>query len=376
MIEVGLTGVDDAGQRSSATVHNPRSVDGRTGETGLLVYTTDRFPRANVTKTAFNETFGNQLAIDGSNTPTITENIHDGNDNAYWTGSNLSGGAFDFSSTFTAAGWPADGTQSIDGTATNNTTEARINKGSTLDLTPYTTLRGAIFISSWPVSGTKQILIGFQDSSNVDVGVRVDIGAYVDTTLFNVRQDFTIPLSDLGVEGETIQSIILDPVDIGAGQPINFYLDILRVQDVGEGVEFVIEPDPGTTLVVTRITVQVEDAYVNANQEGAFGKSGFLGESSLTNGIVLGRTANGAPVPGVSFVIHDLRDWMQFPQTTDVTSSSDGTNTWVTFSTNFDVNGGIPLRASKREGITHRVQDDLTGLVDLKVWASGYVEGE
>mgnify|MGYP004448552553 CR=1 FL=1 len=376
MVDVSFLGHDQKGADARVSVYSPQNDSGRAGDNGFVVYTDDRYQRSNETKVAFNATEGIQMAVDGTATATITENIHDGNDNSYWTGNNLSGGSFNFSSTFSASGWPADGTQSIDGTGTNNNSEARIDKGSTLDLTPYTALRGAIYLTSWPTNGTKQVLIGFQDSSNVDLGVRVDIGSYINTASFNVRQDFAIPLSDLGVEGLTIQSIVLDPVDIGAGQAPNFYLDIIRLQDAGEGVEYLIEPDIGTTFIVNRLTIQVEDVYTASGAVGSFGKSGFLGESTLANGIILGRSANGAPIPNVSFVINDLRDWMQFPQTVDITSGSDGTNTWVQFSSDFSDNGGIPLNSNERESITHRIQDDLTGLVDLKVWASGYARGE
>ena len=376
MVDVSFFGHDQKGADARVSVYSPQNDSGRQGENGFMVYTNERYQRFNTTKVAFNAAYGVQMAVNGTATATITENINNGGDNAYWTPSNLSGGAFNFTSTFSASGWPVDGSQSIDGTGTNNASQARIDKGSTLDLSPYTALRGSIFVTSWPTSGTKQILIGFQDSSNVDVGVKVDIGSYIDTTSFGVSQDFAIPLLDMGAEGLTIQSIVIEPIDIGAGQSPDFYLDVIRLQDAGEGIEFLIEPDIGTTFVVTRITIQLEDAYVVTNQEGSFGKSGFLGVSSLANGIVLGRSANNAPISGVSFLIKDLRDWMQFPQTTDITSGSDGTNTWVQFSTDFSENGGIPLNSNEREAITHRIQDDLTGLVDLKVWASGYIRDE
>mgnify|MGYP006407845645 FL=1 len=112
--------------------------------------------------------------------------------------------------------------------------------------------------------------------------------------------------------------------------------------------------------------------YKRQNQEGSFGKSGFLGLSSLTEGLLLGATKNNAPIAGRSALIKDLRDWMQFPQLVKVFSGSDGTNTWVNFILDFSENGGIPLRSSQREGLTYRVQDDMSGLEDLKVTVSGY----
>ena len=46
----------------------------------------------------------------------------------------------------------------------------------------------------------------------------------------SVAVSFAIPLSDMGAEGLTIQSIIIDPVDIGSGQSPNFYLDAIKLK--------------------------------------------------------------------------------------------------------------------------------------------------
>ena len=372
--KIYIAGHNGKNEKVVAHLHNPECIDSdsSTCEAGMLVYTRDRFRKNNVTKFAVNSTYGAQMAQDGTATATITENINNGGDNAYWTPSNISGNPFNFTSTFSSTGWPVDGTQSIDGTGTNNNSLARIDKGSTIDLTPYVSVRGSIYVVNWDTRGTKQVLVGFQDSSNVDVGIKVDIGSYIDTNLTATRQDFTIPLSDMGVEGLTVQSLVIDPVDIGSGPPVDFYLDVLKMQDVGEGIEYTILPDESTNFYVNQISIMVEDAYVVANQEGSFGKSGFLGLSSLTEGLLLGATKNNAPIAGRSALVKDLRDWMQFPQLVKVFSGSDGTNTWVNFILDFSENGGIPLRSSQREGLTYRVQDDMSGLEDLKVTVSGY----
>ena len=374
MIKATLVGSNKDGL-TEGHMHNPKSI-GKTGETGLLVYNADRFERQLTTKVAINTTYGSQMAQDGTSTATITENINNGGDNAYWTPANLSGGSFDFTSTDSFTGWPVDGTQSIDGTGTNNNSLARIDKGSTLDLTPYLTLRGSIYITAWSSNGTKQVLVGFQDSSNVDVGIKVDIGSYIDVNLTNTTQNFTIPLADMSVEGLTIQSLMIDPVDIGAGQAPNFYLDVLKLQDAGEGIEFMVSPGEGEDYNVTKLSITMEGPYIVANQEGAFGKSGFLNVSSLAQGILLGATSNGSPRAERSLLVKDLRDWMQFPQVSSVFSGTDGTNTWVNFVLDFSNEGGVPLRSDKREALTYRIQDDMSGLTDLKVWASGYTLGD
>ena len=89
MVDITFLGQDQNGADARVTVYSPQSDEGREGFNGLMVFTEDRYQRFNQTKVAFNDVNGIQMAVDGSNTPTITENIHDGNDNAYWTGSRI-----------------------------------------------------------------------------------------------------------------------------------------------------------------------------------------------------------------------------------------------------------------------------------------------
>ena len=100
------------------------------------------------------------------------------------------------------------------------------------------------------------------------------------------------------------------------------------------------------------------------------------GLPTLGNGILLGATREGAQISGRSVLVKDLRTWMQFPQLVEVNSGTDGTDTWVSFSLDFSDTGGVPLRSKFREGLTYRIQDDLSGLLDLKVWVAGYTFGD
>lgn len=343
-------------------------------ESGLLVYTKPRQRRTTQTKVAINSAFGANMAIDGASNPTVTENIHNGIDNVYWTGSNVSGGAAVYNSTFSATGWPVDGTQSIDFTPTTNNSLERIDKGSTLDLTPYTVLKASVYITSWPTSGTKEIQFYWEDATQTLVGNTVDLSSYIDNTLFNETQIFTIPLSDFGVSGETIQSFMVDPIDVGGGAAPNWYMDVITLQDNGEGFTFEIEPTKGTDFHLNKLHVVVEDAYTaTAGAQHGFSKTGFLGVSTLANGISTGVSRDGLPIPERTAIIRDLRDWMRFPQLSNVTSGYDGTNTWLSFDLDFSDTDGVILKSSESETLQYTISDDLSGLVDFRVYAEGYV---
>jgi len=58
---------------------------------GTLVYTRPRDERRIENKALINSTYGAAMNQNGSGIVTITENIHDGTDNTYWTATAISG---------------------------------------------------------------------------------------------------------------------------------------------------------------------------------------------------------------------------------------------------------------------------------------------
>ena len=77
-----------------------------------------------------NDTYGLDINQDAS-LGGSTDGIHDGTDTALWTASALSG-TWTFNSTFTGTGWPSNGTQSIDATATVNGDQALFTRASAI----------------------------------------------------------------------------------------------------------------------------------------------------------------------------------------------------------------------------------------------------
>ena len=335
---------------------------------GLLTYTLPRFEEEGGLGLFSNPTLGIEMNVDGSSTPSLTENIHDGTDTVYWTASALNG-TWDFASTAQAHA----GTKSIDATATLDNNQARLDKGSTLDLTPYETLTGWIYISSWPSSGTKEVLLQFEDASQVLLGNTVDIGQYVNQSTTGAWQKFIIPLADIGVVGNTIQSILITTVDIGGGQPPDYYLDDIALTDATAGISFTLEPDLGDILHVTRVRVLIEDVYAATSSTGGhpFSMSGFLGVGPLTNGILFSQFSDGKVI--FSFTSNDLRDALRSPNAQEITSGSDGTNTWVAYDFVIEAGEGIALDSSTRDKLVVTIRDDLTGLVSFTNIGLGYI---
>jgi hypothetical protein len=339
----------------------------RDDENGLLVFTKNRDSIQLQTKPLLNPALGLGMNIDASSTPSTIAEIYDGGDNAYWTPSAISG-TWDFVSTAQAH----TGTKSIDATATVNGSTAKIDKGSTLALSPYETFDGWIYITSWPSSGTKDVTFELWDASDVLVGNSVAVSGYIDTGLFGVWQNFSIPLIDMGLSAQTIQSLAITTIDIGGGQPPNYYLDDLQLQDTGSGVEFCFEADDETQFHIERVKLFIRDAYTaTSSGQHAFDSSGILGLSTLTNGILAGRSVDGDV--SKSAIIKDIGDWFRFPQAQNVSSGGNGTNTWVMFDLAYETEGGLVLDSRTNDKFFFRIRDDLSGLLDFTGFAEGYI---
>ncbi len=364
----GLVRIIDGGSRSSAQIH-----EDSLGESGLLCFVKNRDERRIVNLPLINSTYGVAMNQNGSGTITITENIHDGTDNNYWTASTVSGN-WTFNST-DENHTPA-GTKSIDGTSANNNHRCRIDKGSDLDLTPYLNLTGWIFIENWSTGGAlKDIELDFKDSGANTVGNLIRLSGYVNTTLFNEWQQFTIPLSDMGVVNQTIRSLDINNRDQGGGPAPNFYIDDIDItgQSAGQSdLTYSISPPTGTNLHVRRVKFLMRDnvSYTSSGQH-AFDTSGFLGVNKLTNGILANFTSRGL-ITG-SAVVREFTDWMWFPQFENLQSGSDGTNTWLTFEITFRDEGGLTLRSDEEASLNYVIRDDLSELSDFKAIVEGYV---
>jgi len=361
--------IGNGGSGQIAKVYKPLTTDHGSGEAGLMVYTHPREEFDGVNKVFFNSTNSLAMNVDGSIVPSITDVIY--TDAAQYPAVALSG-TWDFASAFTGTGWPPDGTVSVDATATVNNDEAEFTRGSNLDLTSYDAIAGCIYVTSWPTSGTKQVLVELRDSSDLVIGVPVDIGGYINVSDFNVAQEWIIPLADLSATNQTIRKVIIRTVDIGGGQAPNYYLDDMRFQDGGNGFSYEIAPSADKTLFVDRVTIQIEDVYnVTSSNQNAVGMSGILGESTLTNGIQAGLEINGAKPSALTATFKDLRNWVIFPQikSNAITTFGDGINTTLRFELSFEEIGGLRLRPRYQEKLFYTIQDDLSGLVFFQIWA-------
>ena len=203
---------------------------------GIVVVTRPLKTFKNVTKFFTNSTYGIEMNqnVGFSGTPIP---IHNGTDNAYWTASAIS-----VSWTFNGTDQKHAGSYSIDATSTINNSVAQIAKGSSQDLTGHTEITGWIYLTKF--AGTAGIILyGWNTSGGIIVGIEINIADHISTIELGTWQQFVIPLAELELTNETIDSIRIR-TQKGTSVP-NYYLDDIQIEEIGETIEFDIAPDVG-----------------------------------------------------------------------------------------------------------------------------------
>lgn len=344
-------------------------VDDTIGERRALVVATRPLKKyINDVRFFTNDAYGSDANQNALNASIL--HIHNGIDSALWTATAISGN-WVFNSTDQAY----EGTRSIDGTSTTNDSVAQIAKGSAQDLSGYSSLTGWIYITGWSQFPSKEVRVyGWNTGTGTQVGTVVDIGDYVNTTSLNNWQNFSIPLSDMSLTGQTIDAIRIRTIRTGFGFSPNYYLDNLGFVSVGAGsVEFSIRPDIGKNLFVNKVQMTIIDDYSGTVADGTMPSlpyDSLLGVPSLDAGISFRVVRNGNTE--VLFIFKNLGDIITFPGIRLHDYGSDGTNTWAIMS--MDWPAPIELNERTQDKISFTINDDLSDLISLKFSAISVIE--
>jgi len=344
--------ITDPATGQEAGVHKPVNL-GFPNPAGIVAYTEPRKQWNPVLRYFQAESGAVDMNVDASGTGT-DENVHDGGDTVYWTATALSG-TWDFASTTQANG----GTQSVDATATTNNDEAQFEDGTTTDMSSFDSLSGFIYITSWPGSGTKEVRLRAR-LAGVDVGSEVDLSNYMSTGTQNTWQSFTVPKADMGLGAQTIDQLIVKTVDIGGGQPPNYYLDDLKWDGTPGSampVTYKIEALPGVNTFAVGFGFFFVDAVAEAD---ALAYDSILGVPALTDGILFTRQSQGEIEFAAPF--RQFSDFIEtFGQIT-VQTGGDATNRWVKIESIFNPQ----IRLFDDDFFSMVVQDDLSGLLRMR----------
>jgi len=349
-------------------------VNSLAGETdGLVVATRSLKSYMNFVEHLTNPTYGIDMNK-GTAYGGAPDNVHNGTDNAYWTGSAVIG-TWTFDSIAQAHG----GTKSVDGTATVNGDIAQFAKGGDVVLTGYVAITGWIYITAWSTQGTKQLLIQGYDVGVGYVGISVNIGDYVNIGILGSWQQFAIPLTDMDLGGATIDALRLTVVELGPTTSPNFYIDDLQIEQTGAPLEYLLKPQPGTWYHVQRVKFIIADAFTgiitvagateNASLVG-LPYDALLAESALTIGVICQQIQAGESTDVL--IIKQLSDILNHPGTELTNIIGDGTNTYLT--AEIIVSEPIVLKSEDLDMLRVLIQEDLSGLLMLRVSVAGKVE--
>jgi hypothetical protein len=347
---------DGRGSNGSASVIEKNDIP-----SGLLVYTESFRDIIGQTKALVSPVYGADFNVNAAfgGTPEV---IHNGTDTVVWTGSALTG-TWDFASTTQAQA----GTKSVEAINTVNNDEAQFEAGVAISNAAYVAVTGYIYITSWATIGTKDIRVRNR-LAGVDVGNELDLSAYIDNTLFNSWQKFTIPVEDFAMSAGNIDQLIVKTVDIGGGAAPDYYLDTLQWEETG-GATWTVTPDSQSIYRISDINITIADAYDSTLASSSHQKIPYdtlLGVSALTTGLGFKLTTNGVVRFDGSFKQHI--DFMSFPGIT-CQSGGDGTNTWVTYTIHFDPNFILDYRTDDKFEMT--LSEDLSGLLYARVFVRG-----
>ena len=301
--------------------------------------------------------YGLSMAINPAAVAPTTTLIHNGGDTAAWTAAAVTGGGFDFTSTAQAF----DGTQSIDASVSSNNDIAGFTAPAPLNPTDFTALAFAMYITSFPTTGTKDVTLQLLNGGAA-VGNEVSVKPYVSTQTLNTWLLANIPLTDFGLAGVTqFDELRIKTVDSGRGSPPDYYLDKIElVQTVtGSGVaNYRFQPNFGEDYSLLKLRI---NAY-NTSKTAA-NPTEFFGLPALAGGFEL--VLRNKSRVFLSLIARDVWDFLRAPNA-EIQTNADG-GTGATFILDFE----IPIEhmlifGSEGTFVEVRVKDDLSGLARLE----------
>lgn len=307
--------------------------------------------------------YGVDMAQDFSQVDS-TENIHNGNDDTYWTASITIGSPSDFD--FSSTDYAHTGTQSIDCTPAESGDEFQVLNDVLLSDIDYDRLRGWLYITNnWNSEAGVDIYLyntntGTQSSSNI-----IDLSNYINTSELNQWQKFNIPISSFGIVSDynairfTIRGDDVAP---------EFYLDDMALESLlSDPAQFSISPSLGKWWYINGIGITIVSDYDSTLTDASMPKipyNGLLGVS-LVNGINYQRQEEGKII--FSIVIKNMIDVISQYNSEITSYGYDGTYTWVKIDTKFET--PIILKSEFEDFISLQISDDLSGLEMLRMVA-------
>jgi hypothetical protein len=262
-----------------------------------------------------------------------------------------------------AAGEMTASARGIDATATANGDEALFEDTGSIDMSNYTAISLAIYLTKWNDLQSNEITLRAR-LNGVDVGTAVNLSDFIDTASLNHWQEIAMSKSELGLDTDTIDEFVIKTI-ANAGEPNapDYFIDHFQVEETGEPHTFSWEPPAGTMFIFQKEEV----AFAATSAITALAPDEFITLPRLNIGLVSRLTING--VTTVATIVRDNFDFNSLGSTRPVEFISNGSKIFGKFVYNPGENspfGAVILRSSTGDGVAFDVNDDLSGLDKLQ----------
>lgn len=357
-VKVVQTGTD---HESGDTVE--QGMSRKNGFTGAISFTHPLIKGNTGGRFCVNPDFGINMNQNGSFSGS-GELVHDGTDSPSWAGSQISGTKV----TFDSSDRSNTGVTSVlvDNPAINDTWQ--FYKGSTIDLTSSTAITFAVNVDKDWSDDDSVTIVGYDTVADIEVGTPVNIEDYVDALDFDTWNNAVVPLSDMGLQLETIDSFRMTMQTTGGPKRPKFYMDDIQIRDTDDPIVFAAAATLGTKFHISEVVFTIADTGTGGAAY-SYLKIGAL--TKLINGVVL-----NVKVEGESVFIANIKcigDLMQSGVVV-INHVDDGTNTFISMAINLRTTEPIILHSAFGDTLSMTISDDLTGLDLFRVFVRGWVE--
>lgn len=334
------------------------------GYRGLCVISNDLKKFKNRSVFFTNPTYGSNMNNDFS-AVVSSENLHNGNDNTYWTATSIKG-KFNFSSTDRSH----NGTQSIDCTEAKLGDSFQLEDEAELHSSgDYDRFIGWIYVESGWVNRDTAVYVTLY---NTNLGVQVsenevNLDNYVNGSNTGTWQRFNIPHNEFGTLSDNYNAMRI--AFSTSGSEPDFYLDDLVMEDLGGTINrFKIQPPNGTWWHVNGFGLVIVSNYSSTLADSSMPNipyNGLLGVPIL-NGIQYQRQEDGESE--FAFTMNHLVEILNQYDAYISSSGSDGSYTWIKIDMNFKE--PFVLKSELEDFISFDFSDDLTDFQYFKAVAS------
>lgn len=339
--------------------------DGDGDSPGVIAFTHPLYHYNAESRPFSNDIYGTDMAQNASFGGTPIP-VHNGIDNAYWTGSQIVGTNVTFDST--DVGKVIAGAKSIKVANPASNDVWQFAKGSTQDLTGHTAITFKINIDSGWTEGDSVSICGYDVSGDAIVGVAVLIEDYMNEFEFDATQTVSIPFSDMALESQTIEAFRMTQVS-KHGQAATFYMDTFQIEETGDSIEFRVSAQGDGEYHVTKLRIAMANNVGGTVADGTM--SGIAYDSmlgvTLTNGLSFRQVVNGETLFAPTW--NTVGDLMAAGFDL-VDQISDGTNTMLIFEVEFSQHNVYRGNPSQNYA-AFVINDDLTSFLQFGVVARG-----